>query len=96
MKYEIKQTDFFENWLNSKKVRSFKGRVLARFERIKKGNFGDHKPLSTDLFELRFTFGDGIRVYYTIVDNSVVITLAGGTKSTQSKDIKKANEMLEE
>jgi len=96
MRYEIKQTEIFETWLNSKKIRSFKGRILARFERIKKGNFGDHKPLSTDLFELRFTFGDGIRVYYTIINNSDVITLVGGTKSTQSKDIKKATKMIKE
>jgi putative addiction module killer protein len=46
------------------------------------------------LFELRFTFGAGIRIYYTLRGNQVVLLLAGGDKSSQSRDIEKAKAIL--
>jgi len=41
----------------------------------------------------RIHFGPGYRVYFTQRGMEVVILLAGGDKSTQSKDIKAALEM---
>ena len=75
---------------------SVKARVLARLSRIESGNFGDYKQVRTNLFELRFFFSSGLRVYYTIQGAQVVILLVGGDKSTQAKDIEKANDLLEE
>jgi len=95
MRYEIEKTDNFGKWLNSRKIISYKNRLLARFERIKNGNFGDFKPIITNLFELRFFFGDGLRVYYTFKNNEVVLLLAGGDKSSQKKDIEKAKQLIE-
>ncbi len=43
-----------------------------------------------------FFFGSGLRIYYTIQGERVVILLVGGDKSTQAKDIEKANDLLEE
>lgn len=96
MRYELESTDIFDKWLNRLKDSSTKTRILARLSRIENGNFGDTKPISQDLFELRFFFGSGLRIYYTIQDGRVVVLLAGGDKSTQSKDINKALQLLKE
>jgi len=48
------------------------------------------------IYELRFFFGPGYRVYYTIKSNSVVILLAGGDKASQTKNIAKAKKILDE
>jgi putative addiction module killer protein len=73
-----------------------KRKVLARLERIKNGNFGDYKQVSPNLFELRFFFGSGLRIYYTIHNSQVVFLLVGGDKSSQSSDIEKARRILDE
>lgn len=70
--------------------------MLARIDRIQNGNFGDSKSLGDNLFELRFVFGGGLRIYYTIRHHQVVLLLNGGSKSSQSKDIEKARQMIQE
>ena len=59
------------------------------------GNFGDAKPVGDGVFELRFDFGPGYRVYYTERNGEIVVLLAGGDKSTQKQDIEKAKELAE-
>jgi putative addiction module killer protein len=95
MNYNIEKTEFIDKWLNNKKYKIYKTRFLARFERIKNGNFGDFKAIDGQLFELRFFFGNGFRVYYTIKNNEVVLLLVGGDKSSQKKDIKLAKQLIE-
>ncbi|MDA5012941.1 type II toxin-antitoxin system RelE/ParE family toxin, partial [Acinetobacter baumannii] len=46
--------------------------------------------------ELRFFFGPGYRIYYCKQGQRVVILLAGGDKSTQSKDIKLALQLAQD
>lgn len=94
--YEVKSTDFFSKWLS--KLKDMKGRmaVARRIERMEHGNFGDVKSVGTNISELRITTGPGYRVYFTKRDEEIIILLVGGDKSTQSKDIKKAHELLEE
>jgi putative addiction module killer protein len=58
------------------------------------GNFGDHNNLGRGLFELRFLFGPGFRVYYTVRNGRIVFLLIGGDKSTQAKDIEKARNLM--
>ena len=69
-------------------------RVLLRFDRLKDGNFGDHKQLNEYLYELRFNFGSGYRVYYTFENNTIVLLINGGDRKSQVKDIKKAQEII--
>ncbi len=69
-------------------------RLLARLARVENGNFGDFKQVAGNLYELRFFFGSGLRVYYFVRDGRVVLLLAAGDKSTQAKDIGKAAEIL--
>ena len=76
--------------------RCSKAQSLARLDRLKNGNFGDFKRIDNNLFELRFFFGSGLRIYYTIRSEQVVLLLVGGDKSSQSKDIKHAKQILDE
>lgn len=94
MRYKIRSTETFENWLLS--LKSDRARIARRIERIESGNFGDFKNVEGSLYELRFFFGPGYRVYYTIKGNEVVLLLNGGHKSSPTKDIKKAIKMLNE
>lgn len=82
-----------KEWLKSLDGTSRK-RILLRFDRLKDGNFGDYKQLSEYLYELRFHFGSGYRVYYTIENNTIVLLINGGNKKSQTKDIDKAHEIL--
>ena len=69
-------------------------KIVKRLERIYDDNFGDYKQIAPNLFELRFFFGSGYRIYYTIQGNTVVILLYAGDKSDQRKDIEIAKSYL--
>ena len=45
---------------------------------------------------MRIDIGAGYRVYFTVREKFIVILLAGGTKSSQQSDIKKAIELAKE
>ena len=94
MKYEIETTLEFDKWLRKIRDKTVLHRFDIRFNRIAKGNFGDAKQIATNLFELRFFFGSGYRIYYTVRNNKIILLLCGGNKSTQSKDIVKAKSLL--
>ncbi len=96
MEFEIITTSIFDKWLRSIKSKQHRARIFTRLDNIQRGNFGDHKNIGQQLFELRFFFGPGYRVYYTIKDKTVVFLLCGGDKSSQQKDIKRAKEIVTE
>ena len=95
MKYEINTTNIFDKWLAGVKDTQHRARIISRFDHIQQDNFGDHKNLGGNLFELRFFFGNGFRTYYTIKGEKIIFLLCGGNKSTQNKDIKKARIIME-
>jgi len=94
--YLIKETDNFSKWLQ--KLKDIKGKVsiLRRIERMKLGNFGDHKGLGDNISELRITVGGGYRVYYTKQNDKIIILLVAGNKASQIEDIKKARLIAKE
>lgn len=94
--YEIKSTKNFLKWLS--KLKDMKGRIaiVRRIERMEHDNFGDVKSVGTHISELRISTGPGYRVYFTKREEKIIILLVGGDKSTQSKDVKKAEALLEE
>jgi len=94
--YEIKSTKIFSQWLM--KLKDMKGRIAVarRIERMEHGNFGDIKPVGDSVSELRITVGPGYRVYFAKFEDSLIVLLVGGDKSTQTKDIAKAKKLLEE
>ena len=94
--FEIYTINIFDKWLTGVKDTQHRARIVNRFDHIQQGNFGDHKNLGGNLFELRFFFGPGFRTYYTIKEGRVIFLLCGGDKSTQSKDVKKARTIMGE
>ncbi len=96
MNYEIQTTITFDKWFSKIKDKSTKYRLEARLSRVTKGNFGDVEAVASCLFELRFFFGGGIRIYYTMIGGKIVLLLCGGDKSTQSSDIVQAKKLLDE
>jgi len=92
--YELDQTEDFTQWFDGLQ-KTDRNRLIARLDRVEQGNFGDHKQLAENLFELRCFFGGGLRVYFTIRDAVIVLLLAGGNKDTQKRDIAHANTLLD-
>ena len=95
MRYELNTTEVFDTWL-ARLDGSLKRRLASRLLQVECGHFGDHKAIAANLFELRYFFGGGLRLYYTIRDQRIVLLLAGGDKATQSRDIACAKDMLEQ
>ena len=60
------------------------------------GNLGDWKPVGNELSEMRIPFGPGYRLYFTKRQNILIVMLAGGDKSTQARNIKRALKLLQQ
>lgn len=87
---EIRKTEHFANWIDSLRDIQAKSRVLVRIERLASGNVGDVKPVGEGVSEMRINYGPGYRVYFVQRGSELIILLAGGDKSSQSRDIKSA------
>lgn len=81
----------FRNWLDGLD-KTTKARIQARIFRFELGNLGDHKSVGKGAWEARVQFGAGYRVYFGKDGDQLILLLLGGDKSTQSRDIKKAQE----
>ena len=93
---EIVYTEVFEKWLKDLRDQLAKASIASRIERIEDGNFGDYRSVGGGVSELRVNVGRGYRDYYTVRQNKVVILLCGGDKSSQKRDISRAQQMASE
>ncbi|WPY01602.1 Type II toxin-antitoxin system RelE/ParE family toxin (plasmid) [Candidatus Trichorickettsia mobilis] len=89
------QKNHIASWLNKLDVKT-RSRINLRLVRLEYGAYGDYKSLGDKLFELRFFFANGYRVYFTEHGNKVIILLCAGNKDSQNKDIVLARNLLEE
>ena len=94
--YKILTTDTYDNWFENLKNIKDRSRIADRIDRIKEGNLGDAKSVGGGIFELKFHFGSGYRIYFIKQDKTIIILLCGGNKKTQNKDIKRAKEIASE
>lgn len=94
--FEVVRTDEFAAWIDKMKDLRSKQRILRRLDRLAEGNPGDVRPVGSGVSELRMTFGPGYRVYFRQEDDTLILLLIGGDKSTQQKDIEKAHELADE
>lgn len=79
-------------WLQSLRDKRAQAKVRVRLKRLGAGAFGDCEPVGDGVLELREHLGAGYRVYFARHGQSIVILLCGGTKRTQTTDIKAAKE----
>lgn len=95
---EIRYTDVFAKWFARLRDRMASIRITAYFEKAQAiGDLhGDFKAIGDHVIKVRFDVGPGYRVYATRKGDRLVLLLAGGDKSTQNKDIKKAKELARE
>ena len=84
----------FVEWLESLKDISGRAQIINRLNRIILGNYGDCKSVGNGILELRVHYGPGYRVYFSEQANTILLLLLGGSKRTQSRDIKKAKQYL--
>ena len=80
----------FTEWFESIQNQETQDRIQKRLDRLALGNFGDRRAVGGGVFELRIHFGAGYRVYFGEVDNTIVLLLCGGDKSSQTRDIERA------
>lgn len=79
----------FRDWqlrINDKKSSQ---QIDARVAGLRAGNFGKSRPVGEGVSESKIRFGPGFRIYYG-VDGNVIVLLCGGSKSSQTGDIKQA------
>ena len=87
---EVRQTPEYAAWFATLRDRVAKTRIDIRIRRLSMGNPGDAKPIGDGVSELRIDHGPGYRVYFVQRGSVLVVLLAGGDKSTQAQDIRKA------
>jgi putative addiction module killer protein len=92
--FTVLQTSEFQAWLDALKDRRAQVRITARLRLAEAGNLGDWKTVGDNVSEMRVDVGPGYRLYFTRRGNVVIVMLAGGDKSAQTRDIKHAQRML--
>lgn len=91
--YTIKLLPEFDVWFEGLKDASTRARLIRRLEKAARGLLGDVEPVGEGVSEMREFFGPGWRMYYTERDDVLIVMLGGGTKATQSQDIRRAKEL---
>ncbi len=89
----VEKTDAYRDWIDGLKDLAGRARVLMRVDRLIHGNPGVHRNLTEGVSELKVDVGPGYRVYYSQRGDRLLLLIAGGDKSTQSKDIARALEL---
>lgn len=92
----IRQTAIFREWLENLGDRRAVERIAQRIVRLQAGLFGDAKSVGEGVIELRVDHGPGYRVYFVRRGNVLVVLLCGGDKSSQKRDIKRAQALAKE
>ena len=86
----------FTEWLNGVRDKATQAIIRVRLQRLAAGNPGDVKPIGGGISELRFPFGAGYRIYLSQQGATWILLLSGGDKSSQQRDIAKAQRYLED
>jgi len=92
--FTVQQTEEFQAWLDALKDFRAQVRIAARLRLAEAGNLGDWKPVGGEISEMRIDVGPGYRLYFTRRGSILIVMLAGGNKSSQARDIKRAQSIL--
>jgi putative addiction module killer protein len=96
MNYIVRQTETFAKWHATLRDIRAKLAIARRIDRAENCNLGDCKPVGGDVSEMRIDVGAGYRVYFIVRGGVMVVLLAGGDKSTQQADIRRAIKLAKE
>ncbi len=80
----------FTKWLDGLDDGKVRGIIAARIKRLQLGLVGDVAPVAEGVSELRIHVGAGWRVYFVQHGTQFIVLHAGGSKRTQSGDIRRA------
>ena len=109
--FTVQLTESFQSWLDGLRDIRAQVSIARRIARMAEGNLGDVKPVGDGVSELRVDLGPGYRVYFVQrgghlvvvlvqeMENhrqDLVVVLAGGNKSTQTRDIQRAKQLAKE
>lgn len=94
--YLIKRTAEFDAWLHGIKDHVTRLRLARRLDKAQRGVLGDVKPVGEGVMEMREFFGPGWRMYFVQRNGVLIVMLGGGDKSTQSADIAKAIQLMQQ
>lgn len=94
--FTVRLTEEFQSWLDGIADKRAQVRVFARLRMAEGGNLGDWSPVGREVSEMRIHVGPGYRLYFTIRHRELIIMLAGGDKSSQSRDINRAQRIASE
>lgn len=90
---EIIKSGAFDTWLRGLRDRQAKARIEVRIRRLSLGNPGQFRALQAGICELKVDYGPGYRIYYAFKNQTLVLLLCGGDKSSQQDDIKLATQI---
>lgn len=92
----VQQTAEFVEWLDELRDKRAQLRIAARLRLAEAGNLGNWKTIDGALSEMKVDIGAGYRLYFTRKANVLIVMLAGGDKSSQTRDITCAKRVLKE
>ena len=92
--FTVRQTQEFQDWLDALRDLRAQVRIAARLRLAEAGSLGDWKAVGGEVSEMRVDVGPGYRLYFTRRGSILIVMLAGGDKSAQARDIKRAQRIL--
>jgi len=96
VRYLVKQTVGFSIWHIGLRDLRAKVAIARRIEQAESGNLGKTRSVGSGVSEMKIDLGPGYRVYFTIRGREVIVLLAGGDKSSQRADIRRAHALAKE
>ena len=90
---QVQKTNYFNKWLTKLKDCKTKAIILTHIKRIENDNLGTVRSVGQGVYEKKINYGPGYRLYYIQRNETLILLLCGGDKSSQEKDIKLAQEI---
>ncbi len=90
---EIVRSETFNRWLRGLSDRRAAARISRRLGRVANGLLGDVRSVGEGVSEMRIHYGPGYRLYYVREDETIIVLLCGGDKSSQRRDTERAKQM---
>lgn len=88
--FSVRPLPEFTTWIDGLGDEALRGVIVARIKRLERGLMGDAAPVGGGVSELRIHIGGGWRLYFTQRGTRLIVLLAGGSKRTQKRDIRRA------